>query len=208
MKNVKWLTGLELVDYDYKGYWQQQSWSDTALVKLSSRIDVPGDRELITTPQYTMKGIAFHGNNQIHMLEVRPESNLEKKPLLPKLIPEQVMNGSFLNPGNTPSWPEPRMSTADAINQAGEVVELHAITVNVGYCMVIRMAYRSGAHQARSTPLPMRHVQRKADMGRGLNLVCHPWPRHDRGPDNSRRGHNLPDSASDRWKGHYQTTTL
>ena len=67
MKNVKWLTGLELVDYDYKGYWQQQSWSDTALVKLSSRIDVPGDRELITTPQYTMKGIAFHGNNQIHM---------------------------------------------------------------------------------------------------------------------------------------------
>ena len=49
MKNVKWLTGLELVNYDYKGHWQQQSWSDEALVKLSSRIDLPGDRETITT---------------------------------------------------------------------------------------------------------------------------------------------------------------
>ena len=89
MKNVKWLTGLELVDYDYKGYWQQQSWSDTALVKLSSRIDVPGDRELITTPQYTMKGIAFHGNNQIHMIEVSTDEGQtwKKSTLLPKLSP-------------------------------------------------------------------------------------------------------------------------
>ena len=63
MKNVKWLTGLNLVPHDYKGYWQRQSWSDTALVKLSSRIDVPGDRELITTPRYTIKGIAFNGKH-------------------------------------------------------------------------------------------------------------------------------------------------
>lgn len=70
MKNVKWLTGLELVSYDYKGHWQQQSWSDTAFVKLSSRIDLPGDRELITTPKYTMKGIAFNGRNQIQKIEI------------------------------------------------------------------------------------------------------------------------------------------
>ncbi len=63
-------TGLELVHYDYKRHWQQQSWSDTALVKLSSRIDLPGDRELITTPRYTMKGIAFNGRNKIQKIEV------------------------------------------------------------------------------------------------------------------------------------------
>ena len=68
MKNVKWLTGLELVPHDYKGHWQQQSWSDTALVKLSSRIDVPGDRELITTPRYAVKGIAFNGRTAIQTI--------------------------------------------------------------------------------------------------------------------------------------------
>ncbi len=47
MKNVKWLTGRELVNHDYEGYWQQRNWPDDAFVKLSSRIDLPGDRETI-----------------------------------------------------------------------------------------------------------------------------------------------------------------
>ena len=89
MKNVKWLTGLDLVPHDYKGYWQQQSWSDTALVKLSSRIDVPGDRELITTPRFTIKGIAFNGRNNIQNIEVSTDAGKTWKPgtLLPKLSP-------------------------------------------------------------------------------------------------------------------------
>ena len=89
MKNVKWLTGLDLVPHDYKGYWQQQSWSDTALVKLSSRIDVPGDRELITTPRFTIKGIAFNGRNNIQNIEVSTDEGKTWEPgtLLPKLSP-------------------------------------------------------------------------------------------------------------------------
>ncbi|MBI2940535.1 MAG: molybdopterin-dependent oxidoreductase [Chloroflexi bacterium] len=41
MKNVKWLTRIELVDFDFQGYWQQRGWSDEAVVKTTSRIDVP-----------------------------------------------------------------------------------------------------------------------------------------------------------------------
>lgn len=89
MKNVKWLTGLELVNYDYKGYWQQQSWSDEALVKLSSRIDLPGDRETITTNRYTMKGIAFNGRHTIQKIELSMDGGKQwmEGTLLPNLSP-------------------------------------------------------------------------------------------------------------------------
>ena len=70
MKNVKWLTGLELVNHDYKGYWQQRNWPDDAFVKLSSRIDLPGDRETIRGTQYRVKGIAFGGLEKIQQVQI------------------------------------------------------------------------------------------------------------------------------------------
>src|SRR5690606_38220980 len=33
MKNVKWITRMEVVNYDYQGFWQRRGWSDTAVVK-------------------------------------------------------------------------------------------------------------------------------------------------------------------------------
>ena len=142
MKNVKWLTGLDLVPHDYKGYWQQQSWSDTALVKLSSRIDVPGDRELITTPRYTIKGIAFNGRQAIHQIDVSTDAGKTWNPgtLLPKLSPHTWTPWQF-------EWriPQPgeytlmvRATNANKAVQAlttkpssTEVMEIHAITVKV-----------------------------------------------------------------------------
>ncbi len=70
MKNVKWLTGIEIVPHDYQGHWQERGWPDDAFVKLSSRIDLPGDRETIVTPRYTLKGIAYGGVAQIQRVEV------------------------------------------------------------------------------------------------------------------------------------------
>jgi DMSO/TMAO reductase YedYZ molybdopterin-dependent catalytic subunit len=140
MKNVKWLTGLELVNYDYKGYWQQQSWSDTALVKLSSRIDLPGDRELITTPRYTMKGIAFNGRQKIHKVEVSIDAGKtwQEATLQPKLSPHTWTPWNY-------EWAIPKSGEytiiARATNEQGliqalttkpsstEVMEIHAITV-------------------------------------------------------------------------------
>lgn len=140
MKNVKWLTSLELVRHDYKGHWQQQSWSDTALIKLSSRIDLPGDRELITAPRYTMKGIAFNGRQRIHKVEVSLDAGKtwEDATLQPKL------SAHTWTPWNY-EWKAPKSGEysvmARATNEQGlvqtlttkpsstEVMEIHAITV-------------------------------------------------------------------------------
>ena len=70
MKNVKWLTELELVDQDFKGYWEKKGWSDDAEVQLMSRIDLPGHSETLRGPDYTVKGIAFSGLRGIRKVEV------------------------------------------------------------------------------------------------------------------------------------------
>lgn len=142
MKNVKWLTGLELVSYDYKGHWQQQSWSETALVKLSSRIDMPGDRESITASKYTMKGIAFNGRNTIQKIEVSSDEGKTWKTgtLHPRLSAHTWTPWSF-------AWTIPQSGEytimARATNEHGvtqalpstrpslETLEIHAITVKV-----------------------------------------------------------------------------
>jgi DMSO/TMAO reductase YedYZ molybdopterin-dependent catalytic subunit len=42
MKSVQWLTEIEVVDQDYEGYYQQKGWTEEAIIKTMSRIDVPG----------------------------------------------------------------------------------------------------------------------------------------------------------------------
>jgi len=70
MKNVKWLTELEVVDHDFKGYWEKRGWSDEAEVQTMSRIDLPGHSETLQARDYTVKGIAFSGIRGIRKVEV------------------------------------------------------------------------------------------------------------------------------------------
>ncbi len=69
MKNVKWLTRIELVDQDYQGYWQKRGWSDRAVVRTMSRIDTG-----VATPtgdgRVVIGGIAFAGKRGIRAVEV------------------------------------------------------------------------------------------------------------------------------------------
>jgi DMSO/TMAO reductase YedYZ molybdopterin-dependent catalytic subunit len=67
MKNVKWITKIEAVDFDYKGYWQRRGWDDRAEYKTISRIDVP-DSTVID--QTIIAGIAFAGDRGISKVEV------------------------------------------------------------------------------------------------------------------------------------------
>jgi len=142
MKNVKWLTELELVNYDYKGHWQQQSWSDEALVKLSSRIDLPGDRETITTARYTMKGIAFNGRHTIQKIEVSTDAgkSWQEGTILPKLslhtwtpwtyewtIPKSGEYTIMARATNETGLPQP----LNPKQSQDKTLEIHAITVNV-----------------------------------------------------------------------------
>ncbi|MFQ5887266.1 MAG: sulfite oxidase [Candidatus Hydrothermarchaeales archaeon] len=70
MKNVKWLKRIEVVDNDYKGHWEKQGWSDSAVIKLMSRIDAPVDKERITQTPYTIAGIAYGGLRGVLAVEV------------------------------------------------------------------------------------------------------------------------------------------
>jgi len=42
IKNVKWITSIEVLDNDYQGYWQQRGWTDIGRIPIMSRIDSPG----------------------------------------------------------------------------------------------------------------------------------------------------------------------
>ncbi|HYO49383.1 MAG TPA: molybdopterin-dependent oxidoreductase [Chloroflexia bacterium] len=71
MKHVKWLTSVELVNSDYKGFWQQpdQGWSDPAPVHTMSRIDYPVEG-VQSLKQHALSGIAFAGDRSISKVEV------------------------------------------------------------------------------------------------------------------------------------------
>lgn len=69
-KNVKWITKIELVNYDYKGFWQKRGWSDTAVIKTMSRIDVPKNGSTIRKEDRYIGGIAFAGERGINKVEV------------------------------------------------------------------------------------------------------------------------------------------
>ncbi len=71
MKHVKWITGIEVVNTDFQGYWQQRGWSDPAPIQMTSRIDVPltGATVQANKPTY-IAGVAFSGNKGISEVDV------------------------------------------------------------------------------------------------------------------------------------------
>jgi hypothetical protein len=68
MKNVKWLTGIEATDKDFKGFWERRGWSDIAIIKTMSRIDVPDAKQTISG-RHVVGGIAFAGDRGISEVE-------------------------------------------------------------------------------------------------------------------------------------------
>ncbi|MBI3608184.1 MAG: molybdopterin-dependent oxidoreductase [Nitrospirae bacterium] len=120
MKHVKWLTELEVVDQDYRGYWERKGWSDEALVKLRSRIDAPGDGEQVPVGVVTLRGIAFGGRSRVGRVEVSSDGGRawQVASLAPPLSPHAWTHWSY-------AWRIPRAGsyslTARAIDDAGAV---------------------------------------------------------------------------------------
>jgi DMSO/TMAO reductase YedYZ molybdopterin-dependent catalytic subunit len=70
MKNVKWLERIEVVDYEYEGYWQRRGgWDNVARVKTASRIDVPAEGA-DPRGELTVAGVAWAGERGIRRVEV------------------------------------------------------------------------------------------------------------------------------------------
>jgi len=69
MKNCKWLTEVEVADYDFKGYWESQGWDDVAIYQTMSRIDYPDTDNIDAKPLY-IGGIAYAGSRGIKKVEI------------------------------------------------------------------------------------------------------------------------------------------
>ena len=70
MKSVQWLTEIEVVNYGYKGYYQRKGWTDDAIVKTMSRIDLPGHGTTIPGLHHRVQGLAFAGTRGIRLVEI------------------------------------------------------------------------------------------------------------------------------------------
>lgn len=70
IKNVKWITEIEVYNGDYKGYWQRRGWTDDGTIKIFSRIDSPGHYQPLKGPEQIFRGIAFGGPYTIAKVEL------------------------------------------------------------------------------------------------------------------------------------------
>jgi DMSO/TMAO reductase YedYZ molybdopterin-dependent catalytic subunit len=67
MKNPKWITRIEVVDYDFQGYWEKSGWSDEAVVKtMSKATTLKRTHPLAEIP---VGGVAYAGDRGIKEVE-------------------------------------------------------------------------------------------------------------------------------------------
>ncbi len=79
-KNVKWVTGIEVVDHDAKGFYEQQGWGPNFVIPTRSDIFAPRwdrqrGKDAFTEPMRvghptTIRGRAFAGNRGVAKVEV------------------------------------------------------------------------------------------------------------------------------------------
>ena len=69
MKGPKWLDAITLGSAETRGYWEQQGWDRDAVVKTTSRIDVPRDGDIVRIGAIQVAGVAFAGTRGISKVE-------------------------------------------------------------------------------------------------------------------------------------------
>ncbi|HEV8340482.1 MAG TPA: molybdopterin-dependent oxidoreductase [bacterium] len=71
MKNPKWITRIEAVNYDFQGYWERSGWSDEAVVKTMSKITTPSRRTALKPgDEVGVGGVAYAGDRAVKGVEI------------------------------------------------------------------------------------------------------------------------------------------
>ncbi|CAN5623376.1 hypothetical protein BH24CHL1_BH24CHL1_08260 [soil metagenome] len=74
-KNVKWIEEIEVVDYDYTGFWQERGWdanNTQAVINILSVIDTPlGDVAADESGTVPIGGVAFAGSRGIQSVQIQ-----------------------------------------------------------------------------------------------------------------------------------------
>ena len=63
MKNPKWITRIEIVDFDFQGYWEKSGWSDEAVVKTMSKATTL--QRTVSLGEVPVGGVAYGGDRGI-----------------------------------------------------------------------------------------------------------------------------------------------
>lgn len=70
-KSVKWITRIELVGQDVKGYYEKQGWGPDFTIPTHSRFDGPDlSRQISLGTNVPLKGVAFAGNRGVSRVEI------------------------------------------------------------------------------------------------------------------------------------------
>lgn len=70
-KNVKWVTGIELVQYDAKGFYEQQGWGPDFVIPVRSRFYEPDLSQPVKLgTNLSLRGIVFGGDKGISRAEI------------------------------------------------------------------------------------------------------------------------------------------
>lgn len=70
MKGPKWLQSIELASHETGGFWEQQGWDHNAVVKTTSRIDVPASGAIVRLGAISIAGVAYAGTRGVSKVEV------------------------------------------------------------------------------------------------------------------------------------------
>ncbi|MCU1345383.1 MAG: Sulfite oxidase-like oxidoreductase, molybdopterin-binding subunit [Acidimicrobiia bacterium] len=68
---TKWLSEIQLTDWDFDGYWVPRGWAKEGPIKTQSRIDVPRDGAKLPVGKVTVAGVAWAPTRGISKVEVR-----------------------------------------------------------------------------------------------------------------------------------------
>ena len=135
IKNVKWLTRLEVVNYDYKGHWQREGWPEEAPIKPMSRIDQPGDGQIITEQSFKIRGIAFSGRSGVEKVEISTDegktwqvASIEPRLSLYAWI---LWNYDWRIPGQGEHVLMVRATDGEGNTQSSKPGDFHAVSVSV-----------------------------------------------------------------------------
>ncbi len=78
MKNPKWITKIEVVNYDFRGYWEASGWSDEAVVKTMSLFAVPP--RTVTMGDVAVGGVAYAGDRGVTQVEFSTDAGTTWRP--------------------------------------------------------------------------------------------------------------------------------
>jgi len=67
---TKWLTEIELTDWDFDAYWIQRTWSKEGPIKTQSRIDTVKNRDKVSAGTIQVGGVAWAPHRGIERVEV------------------------------------------------------------------------------------------------------------------------------------------